>query len=377
MAEKVTELPGRPIDAKTRAVLKINGRQFDTWKSINAQRSIAQIAGTFSFTTSNRFAGDVARWGFTTGDSCTVSIGDNTILTGYLDDIDDGYSLNTHDVTFTGRDKTEDLVDCAYDTFTLGSQLKNLTVLQIIKKLCDPFGISVEVDDSTVKAELSKEKVPVYNIEIGDKVYSMISTLCQQYAILPITTGDGKLRLTRTGIKKANDILEVGKNILANRLNQSDKDRFSVYYATGPAKTSAFNSKLIVNGKLSDNYVKRTRPLVILVGEQANSDDVLQKRAAWEARIRAGGSRKVQTKVRGWTQSNGDIWPLNGLVSVKDDKIGVNGEFLIASINFSLDGSGGELTNMSLVPPEAFDLQKRTDIPNKKVSAWDKLKTQQ
>ena len=102
---------------ETRAILRVNGRRFNSWKSISINRSIANISGSFSFTTSNRFAGEGEKWGIEEGDPCTVDIADERVLTGYIDDISDGYSVSSHDVTFSGRDKTADLVDCHYNPF--------------------------------------------------------------------------------------------------------------------------------------------------------------------------------------------------------------------------------------------------------------------
>jgi len=378
---------------ETRAVLRVNGRRFNSWKSISINRSIAQIAGSFSFTTSNRYAGEVEKWGVTTGDECTVDVGDEQVINGYIDDISDGYSVSSHDVTFSGRDKTADLVDCHYNPFeevdqailtalnnTLTgnkggkSEFNNQTFLQIIEKLCAPFNIEVELDSALLIYPDLFQLIAKYAVETGSFVYENIATLCQQYAVLPITTGDGKLFITRAGLVKANDALEVGVNIIANKLAQSDKDRYSVYYVEGIPKPSVFNLKLTAKGSLTDDYIKRYRPLVILAGEQAITDDVGQKRCAWEARIRMGASRKVETTVRKWTQTNGKIWPLNGLVPMRDKKIGVEKELLIAGLALNLDSTGGELTTMSLVHPDTFILKQNTPVPNKKVSAWDKLR---
>lgn len=356
----------------TRAILKVNGEQLNTWKSINVSRSITQIAGSFSFSTANKFAGENEKWNVTTGDECTIEIAEEKILTGYIDELEDSYTLGGHDITFSGRDKTADLVDCPFDIFTNDNEFKNLTFLQIIEKLCFPLNIIVELDAALVLDTSLFIQISNYKVETGEMIYEQISTLCQQYGILPITTGNGKLFLTRAGLKRAFDMLEVGINIKANKLNQSDKNRYSIYYTTSGLSASAFNSKLIAHGELTDDYVKRTRPLIILMGDQANSDDTCQKRAAWEARIRAGTARKVETVVKGWTQKFGDIWPLNGTVLVKDDKIGVNDSFLIASINLSLDSNGGELTTMQLVHPDTFVLKERVPIPNKKRTAFDK-----
>jgi prophage tail gpP-like protein len=387
MAIDLSETPGsleRPID--TRIELNVGGRAFKAWKSININRSLTQIAGSFSFTTANRFAGENEKWGITSGSPCTISIKGENIITGYVDEIEDGYGLGNHDITFSGRDKTGDLVDCSLDLGVkvigssgsfpvVSSEFKNLNVIQIVERLCAPFNISVKIHKS-ILAELKAARIADYRPELGSKVYEEIAFLGQQYAFLPMAFGDGNLTLTRVGTETALDTLEVGVNILANKLMQSDKERYSVYYAKGKVPTpNDHNKKLNVEGKYEDAYMSkgRFRPLVILIDEQANSDGVCKKRAQWEADIRAGASRKVETMVRGWDQFNGGLWPLNGIVQVKDLKIGVQDPFLIAGINLTLDGNGGELTRMGLVHPDTFLLQKRAKVPNTTRTVFDEL----
>ncbi len=381
----VIDLSNVPIGLQnsidTRAVLNINGRAFKNWKALNVSRSIAQIAGSFSFTTNNKFAGQNEKWEITTGDECIVEIAGQRVITGYIDDIDDGYDINSHDISFSGRDKTADLVDCSYDIFENESEFKNQTFLQIINKLCSPFGITVILDLELLSDKSLAKPISEYRIEIGEKVAGQITTLCQQNAVLPISNGHGELELTRAGLSRAFDTLQSGVNILSNKLKQSDSNRYSTYYVVGNTQTDTFNNKLIGEGKLEDNYIKRTRPLIILVGEQLEDDGTARRRVAWEARIRAGASRKLETKVKGWTQSTGDLWPLNGLISVKDKNIGVKesqSEFLIAGINLSLNSSGGELTNMALVHPDTFALKERAPIPNESITDFDeKLSAQE
>lgn len=356
---------GSAQPVETRAVLKVKGQVLNRWKSININRSIAQISGTFTFSTSNPYPGKSEKWGFENGDECTVDISGQRVLTGYIDEVEEAYAVGSHDISFSGRDKTADLVDCPYDVFSLSGELLNLSFLQIITKLAESVSVDVELD-AALLSDSSLFKVipaPEYKIQTGRMMFEDISTLCQQHGVLPITTGDGKLFITRAGLAAATDSLESGVNIKSNKKTESIKERYSTYYAEGPVTTSAFNSKLIAEGIANDEYVasKRTRPYIILVGEQA-TDDLCQKRAAWEARIRAGASRKVETVVRKWTQSNDVIWPLNGLVAMVDNIISVKDRLLIAGLNLSLDGTGGELTTFSLVHPDTFKLKERVPI---------------
>ena len=349
----------------TRAVLSVNGRKFNSWKSISINRSIAQIAGEFSFSTGNRFAGNNEKWNIEEGDECTIDVADERVLTGYIDGINDGYTSNSHDITFSGRDKTADLVDCPYDVFTLESEFLNQTFLQIITKLADSVGVGVVLDTLLIgDTDLSK-LIPEYRIQTGEMLYESISKLCQKHGVLVITTGDGDILLTRAGLSMANDLLESGVNIKANRVIRSLKDRYSVYYGEGQTTTTAFSSDPIAEGKFEDEYVKskRFRPYIIMLGDLA-TNDTCQKAAAWEGRIRMGGSGKVETTVRKWTQTNGKIWPLNGLVNMIDKKLGLGkkDKLLIAGIALNLDSSGGELTTMSLVHPDTFVLKERAPI---------------
>jgi len=379
------------IDAvETRAILKVNGKKYNKWKSISINRSIVQISGSFSFTTANIHSGNNERWNITTGDRCEIEVAGKTVITGYIDDIDNGYDLGSHDITFGGRDKTADLVDCTFDVNpepeirSVGSfpyvppagegEFKNLSFLQIIEKLCKPFDIDVVLDTELLSDSALFAVIAEYKPETGSMVYEEIATFCQQYGVLPISIGDGTLYITRAGSVRANDTLEAGVNIKSASLNQSDTERYSVYYVEGIAKTTVFNQKSSAFGSLTDDYVKRYRPLYILAGEQAINDDVCQKRAAWEARVRAGASRKVEMSVYKWTQTNGDVWPLNGVVPVKDDKIGVVGDRLIAGIDLTIDNNGGELTKLSLVPPDTFALKERVPIPNETDTLWDDIR---
>ena len=80
------------------------------------------------------------------------------------------------------------------------------------------------------------------------------------------------------------------------------------------------------------------------------------------ARFRAGASRKLEVLVQGWTQPNGQIWPLHGLVNITDKWIGITAKMLIAGVTYSLDDSGGELTTLQLVFPETFQLKRRAPV---------------
>jgi prophage tail gpP-like protein len=359
---------GLPASRETRIALEVGGVEYTFWKSVSINRSIDQISGAFSLTVSNRHDGDNSQWKIYLGAECKIKVAGQIIIDGYIDEVNVAYSADSNSIQFKGRDVTADLVDCCPDG--IENELMNLTPLQIIKKVCDPFAIEVDVigvpDDELIKPR-SK-----FTIDSGAKAFEIIAELCEQLAYLPISLGDRKLYLTRAGEKLASEKLESGVNILSASLSQSDRQRYSEYVVNGaPVQATAFSSIVPVQGRVEDQQIRRFRPLVVDLSKAATSDDDCQVRAAWEARYRAGKARTTTVSVNSWTQKNGDVWPLNGLVQYRDLHLGIEDELLICSIDLFL-GAGGEITSMDLVHPDTYKLIKREPVPDKPRTAFDK-----
>lgn len=362
----------------TRISLKVDGVDYKNWKSLTVNRSITNISGSFNFTVSNKYAGVLEQWAIYMGSPCTIELEGKTLISGYVDQMDVRYDADSYDITFSGRDKTADLVDCCHDFDDGENEFLNLTIIQILKKLCDPFSISIKMQtDLTTELNATRER---FRIAPGEKVIDHISEICNQFAIMPITEGDGQLLLTRAGTVNVTDKLEGGKNVLSASLSQSDRERFSIYYVKGPsnAKTPHTGEER-VGGVIEDEKIKgkspyRVRPLIINAGPTGTTSGICQKRAAWEARARQAASRKIEVRIREWTQSDGSIWPINALVSYYDKYIGIlKDKYLIAGIRYSLSESGGELTTLNLMHPDAFKLQERDNIKNTSESVFDSL----
>ena len=335
-------------------ILRVGGKKFGGWTSATVEKSLFQIAGAFGLAATDRFPGNADKWEFALGDSCTVEIDGQTIITGYIEDIPITYDDMTHNIQVGGRDKTGDLVDCSF--IKAANEWKKQTVQSIITALCAPFSIEVTVDSSVTTQ--ANEKIPEFKANEGDVVFDLVAKLCRMKAILPVSYGDGKLTLTRAGTThKANDTLELGVNIKSAGLEQSNKDRFQTYIVKGQGAGTdekTLGDILSPAGQIVDEVILRYRPIVIFT-ETACDVGRCKVRARWEARNRAGASRSVEYEVQGWTQSNRDVWPLNAMVLVKDSCLGINGSLLIAALTFTVNESG-TITRLLLVDPETFEL---------------------
>lgn len=355
-----------------KVVLIVGGIEYGGWKSIQVSQSLDQMTGMCGFLSSDKFSGQTREWLIKMGDSCKVQVDGQTIIDGYIDSIPLSYDSESHDIQFIGRDRTADLIDCSFVNPNNADQneWKGVPLISIITDLCSPFNIDVVADASaSIDASAIKNK---FNVAQGATVSEMIRDLCNMAGLLPISVGDGNLTLTRSGTNRTNDTLEAGINIKSASFNQDNKDRFSKYIVKGQGnQDSAINQFIGITEpaeEAEDNVITRYRPTVILPEEPIVEAEAL-KRARWEVSNRAGRSRTLSYTVVGWTQTNGDVWPLNGLVDVKDRVFGINQKYLISRIDFTIDSDSGTITTLTLVSPDTYNIL--TTPINKVRTGWD------
>lgn len=348
--------------------LFINGEIFSGWTSVIIKKSLEQIAGSFELGFTEKFPGQTAAWKIRLGDSCTVSLEGILVITGFVDDINIAYTDTSHTLLVRGRDITGDLVDCSH----IGdvTEWKEQELSKIVNTMCSPFDIPV------VKSVDTGKNID-HRINEGDTIFESISKLCKQRSILPVNFGDGKLTLTRVENTELSQVpLVLGENILSGNFVQSNRDRHSKYIIK--SQGTGFDEKLLTDfteplGESLDANITRYRPLVI-ISETQGDNASLQERARWESTTRAGRSRKFVCKVQGWKQFPfADLWEINKLVKIKDNESGINDTWLISGLNFSLTETGGTITEITTMPPVAFQQISSDTETSTAASKWESL----
>lgn len=348
-------------DNKNKIVLKIGGNSFSGWKSVEISHSINKISPSFAMSYTDNYPNKVDDRSFRLGQEAFVEINGYRLVTGWIEEIRSDYNYVEKRLEIRGRDKIGDLIDCSNWGPTSKNEFFNQTILNIIKALCKPFSISVLVDDSAAVAVQKKAAADSWKTKEGDTIFDSILRLCRMNAILPIGYGDGKITLTRTSTKKANDSLELGKNILAGTSENSNIERFSDYIIKGTGNGSDDFSEVLetVTGPsavATDALITRHRPLVIITDDVVNEISQLQDKAKWEALTRAGFSRRYEYKVNGWIQQNGEPWMINSLVKINDTISKVQGTLLITDITYLLSNESGMISQITVMSPDAFKL---------------------
>ena len=334
----------------TDLVLNVNGQNYRGWQQIHVRRSIEQLTGRFDLTVSDRWAIDAQPWTITMGDACTLTLDGERVISGYVDDTLPQFDAQQHQIQVIGRDKTADLVDCSAVWKT--GQWNERTLLQIATDLATPFGLTVSAS-ADVGAPFKS-----FTLAQGESGFEAIERAARMRGLLLTSDADGNLMLGRAGTERVATALVQGKNIKAARGRFSLRDRYSDYRVKGsqPADnwTSAEQAAAPVSEPICDPAVGRHRPLVI-IAESAGDNAALTERAIWEAAVRMGRSARAVVTVSGWSHTAG-LWQPNRIVPVDCPYLGLQGDMLIAAVDYDRDQDGTR-AELELVRPEAFELR--------------------
>lgn len=338
-------------DVEEDILVSQNGNDYGGWKEVSVTRSIESIANTFNLALTEKWAGQVQRRPMSGGDACTVKIGDDTVITGFLDEHDPAIDDQSHEVRASGRDATGDLVDCS--AVNSPGEWRGRNALQLVSVLCAPFGISV-----TAKADLGKGFAS-FKLQEGETVFQAIDRICKARALLPVSDGLGGLVLMRSGTSapRVDAPLVLGGNIKRIGTRFSMIERFSQITVKGQQTQSdglTPDQAAGPSATAKDPSVKRYRPLVIVADDEGDGV-TLNDRALWEVSVRAGRARSADVTVWGWRNRTGALWLPNTIVPVHAAELDVDGEMLITTVCHTQNDQG-RLTMLRLSPPQAFDL---------------------
>jgi len=333
-------------------VLHVNNSDYVGWEDIRVTRSMEQVAGSFKLQSTDQK--DIK-----SGDACRVSIGDTTIIKGFVDDRAVEYDSESHQISISGRDATADLVDCT----AIPVQIKGNTILQIAQTLCKPFPFVTVSSHTDVGAPFLN-----INAEVGQSPFEVLSMLAAHRGLILMSDGAGGLLITKPSETRAGGALVYGKNILSCRASSSMRDRYKNYSMVYQSQESSFNfggNAQQMIAKSTDPGVTRYRPFSIY----ANDATDLQKHADFERNIRAGKSNRLTYTVSGWHSDGKNLWAPNTVVSVTDPKQApqlLNTELLIASVTY-VENSEGRKTELTVLPKSAFDVLA---TPEKANTGW-------
>ena len=360
--------------------LNINGDIFKYWKSVSITSELNTVAPAFSVNALSKSSLMIDR--LKSGRPVTVKIGEDTVLTGYIEQTPVSYSATSANVGIAGRSKTCDLIDCtvmvddpniSYEKpntsnsnyvscpQNAATEYKNVALETIIAQLIMPYGIKLvnETKPLTKKRNFSAKH--------EDTVLKALQNLTSTENLLFYGNEKGDLVVTEKGKLTADDALVLGQNILTGDASFDASKIYKYYRAVGQDKGATGKTG---HDASSHNYiavddnVSRTRLLTKKVQGVADTA---------KCKVTAEGDRdynrdqyfKITYKVQGWRQSTGKLWKINSLVDIKDDFLGIDTQrsqkFLITRVVFNLTENEGMTTTLDVIPPNGWRLETEND----------------
>lgn len=333
------------------ATLRVAGRNFGGWQSIEITRSIEQAASAFAFQATARYPAELNPIRIRPGDACEVLIGSERVITGYVDSVAPRLAADSHSIAVAGRSRTADLVDCsAAPDKASPRRWKARRIEQIAAELAAPYGVQVVAAVST-GAQLARHAV-----ERGETVFECIERMARLRQLLVCDDAAGRLVLTRAGSTRAAVAIEEGVNLLAGDAKADASAVFSAYVVKGQrvGDDQDFGDTVAqITGEAADPAVTRKRVLQLMAENGGSAADA-KARAAWEAATRLGKSLEATVTVQGWRQAPGAaLWAPNLIVAVQAPSLALSGDLLITDVTLRLSDAG-TIAELRLAPADAY-----------------------
>ncbi len=338
--------------------LKTGGEEHRGWTSVTVTRGMELAASSFSLALARTTDGETLNpIGVRAGESCEVWIGDDKVLTGWVDGVEAQATGDDYQLAADGRSLTSDLIDCS----AAPAQFKKRTLAQIAGALAVDYDVSV-VDEVSLTETYRR-----WRPEPGEPVFAGLDRLAKGAQVLLTDDADGALVITRAGTDRGQDIT-ADTPVTRQRCRVDVSQRFTIYEVRGQAAGDDQNYSAAVAhgyGETSDEYdMTRVRRLEVRAESGQGYAAACKARAVNEAVTRAGRSVVVELTVPGWRMSDGRLWWTNRLHLVRLPLIRVDGDLLLSELTFSADG-GGRFTRMVLVPPGMFEFIEPTKRPSR------------
>lgn len=335
------------------------------WTNIRVTRGVERIPNDFSISMTESFPGQAQDFVVQKGDQCRVYIGDDVVLTGYIDRFSPSISKGSHSITLTGRGLCQDLVDCSAEWD--GGQISGTNALDVAKKLAKPYNIEVNTDIAQTAP------IPQFNISYTDTPWDTIERICRYSAFLAYELADGSLFITQVGQNKHSSNLVEGQNIQDATATFDASQLFSEYrgYLVAIETWGDLGKGGLIQTSV-DNPVPVRHRVKSIIAESVGgtvSADIVKARVSWELNRRNARSRSATVVVDSWRDSAGALWQPNYLIDLVSPNLKINtvsdGEpWVIGEVTYSRQEGSGTLATLSVMPASAYKPQPQRLQPD-------------
>jgi len=379
--------------------LEVKGKRYTHFESIEVNRSLNTLSGSFSFTTTvdtpNGFPiklGQKCRViaekelsgsdkssleaflpsfsaGSTSGAASSIAsfLGDepSVVIDGYVETISvSADSPGSHSITIDGRDKTGDLIDSQVAKGSGIGARKGTSAKEAIERVLENTGfMDVKVlvyPDSFVPPGLQfKTDDP----QTGDRILDAINNIATSVPVMITGSSPGNITLEKPGGDTAGvPILNViggeDNNVIRMSYQETTVNRFSKYTAHADTKVSLLGGSASEDSSATDKDIRVTRKMVF-TGPKVSVKDTPK----WELNTRKANGTTYRCTLHGHFSDGEETipWRPGQKVYIADDFAGLNKHMLLSSVRFSYDADKGSTSELEFVGVGAYELQTPTE----------------
>ncbi|REF28616.1 prophage tail gpP-like protein [Xenorhabdus cabanillasii] len=338
--------------------LVIGGKAIYGWDSVRVTRGIERLPSDFELMLMDYYPGSDEKQQVEAGQPCQVLLGNDPVMTGYIDIWHSSINKSIHQIRVTGRGKCQDLVDCSAKWPQ--NVISRATPLQIARKLAQWYGIEVTSDVTGMKS------VPQFTLNWGESSQEVIDRITRWSALLYYDTPDGNLFLTRVSDKVAASGVAQGKNIEQADYQSAMNERFSEYTGlsmnvSGLSELSAgqgYQAVKIAEARDPEAAKMRYRNYVTIIESTLHTRGRQQEAIDWEMNRRYGRSKVLKVLVDSWRDVSGTLWTPNTLIPIHLPVFGLASEqWLLSEVSYVRNKDEGTRAELTLMPPAAFAVQ--------------------
>lgn len=298
------------------------------------------------------------------GAAVQLRIGNDLVMTGHIDDIEDTIEHGAHALTLRGRDGAAVLVDCSSPIFTR----RQATLGEIVANVVRPLGLSkIRIDAARTNIA---EKV---SVEPGDNAWETLRHAAEANGLWPWFEADGTLVIGGPDYQRppvASLILRrdgQGNNVLRLHRVRSMAGRYSEITVLGQSHGSALQAgRHAIKVVEPDGSVSLHRPHIVI-------DHDVDSLAAAHARARKLllDSRlqglTLQATVQGHRSSDGLLWTPGQRLHVLSEPHDINGIYFLMARKLSGGRGRPSLTELTLKEDGTWvpDAHPRKSSPGK------------
>ncbi len=331
-------------------VLEVSGNRLSGWQAVEVTLRAEGFPNSFEISLSSKNPATSNATVASAGQACSVSLGSDVVITGYIDRDIPSASSGSHMITIVGRGVTQDLVDCSaeWPSATLQG-----TALEIATKLAQPYGITVKLAEGASAGD----PVPPICINYTDTGAATIQRVAQNAGLLAYEDGTGTLVLATLGTKQAASGVVYGQNVQAFQVENSMDQRYSevVCCAQSLDAMAELRGSDFFDTETDPNVPRHRRLNIVMEQVAQDPPKFTIQKAKWEIARRAGRSTAVTATVDSWRDSAGALWMPNTLVPVDVPGLRLDDKTLcISQVTFRRSDEEGTTAVLVMMPKFAF-----------------------